>query len=110
VRGALAAVASQSVHPIKVHASVADYRANAMFDRLQDGRVVSYDASILKVLNPDEVRREALTIYHSEPAPADSPWRAIGGELTFTLDPDLLKDDVLLFDGAPQDVRLERPR
>ena len=87
-----------------------DYSAGAMMEHDADGAHRSFDATVLELFAPPHLRGRALTIYHDAPLAQDSPWRAPGLVLNFTIDADLLAQGMQLFTGAVRDLRVEEAR
>ena len=89
---------------VEITAKVTDYRPNAMSDEYNSGGFAVYDATILEVISPAEKAGSVLPIYHNQPPPNDSVWRAAGARICFRIDKRLMEGGYLLFSAAAKDV------
>jgi hypothetical protein len=96
---------SDNSSKIEIRGRVVDYAISALMEDFAGGGHRSQDATTLEILAPPRLKGSRLTLYHDEPANADSPWRAIGATLNFTIDAALLNEGVQIFAGAAQNVR-----
>lgn len=90
---------------IEIKARVDDLIPNEMRDQYHSGTVVTFDAIVLKVLEPAALKNRDLRLYHEHPVPDDSPWRR-AGRVRFLIDTDLLEGEQQLFAGAASELRM----
>lgn len=91
---------------IALEAWVQDYIPNAMTDQYGDGPPASFDATVIKVISPDNLRDRSISIYHDQPEPPDSPWRQQGEKVLLHIELDMLEEGIQVFSGAVTDLRL----
>ena len=91
-------------------AEVQSFTSCAVHDNLEDGSLVTYDASDLRVISPNGLEGETIWVIHSTEVPQDSPWRASGVLLSIVIDREHLSDERQLYDGAIKHLRIVAPR
>jgi hypothetical protein len=88
---------------VVITAEVVEFKPDAIHDSFDDG-FASYDATTLRITQPEDLRNTELRVAHDAPVAADSPWRDQGASVQFRIDRSLLDAD-LIFSGAAEDLR-----
>ncbi len=89
---------------IKIEAIVTDHIRSAMTDTHAYGGFTAFDATVVTVLSPENMKGERLTFYHEQNTPQDAALKDVSSRIVFTLDDSLLSSGVQLFTGAIQDL------
>jgi hypothetical protein len=93
---------------VELRALVVGYNPSAAFDDYADGTHGRFGATQLEVLSPQRFERRRFSVYHEDEVAQESPWRATGSVLRFSLDEDLLDEGVQVFAGAARGLGVER--
>lgn len=91
---------------IKVVAIIVELVPHAMTQQFEGGGFARYDASVLRILQPDNLKDTLLTIYHSQPLPDHSPLRKANNRLTFEIEEYYLSGNYVLFTKALRNMEI----
>lgn len=89
-----------------IEGEIIRYIANAMHDNLEGNAFVSYDATEVKVINPENLKNKSIIIYHSQTTDSISIWTKTGAIIKFSVDKMLIENDYFIFSSGLQDVEI----
>ena len=82
------------------------YIANAMHDNLDGNAFVSYDATEVKIINPESLKNKSINIYHSQKTDSTGICTKTGSIIKFSVDKMLIKNDYFVFSSGIHDVEI----
>jgi hypothetical protein len=89
---------------IRIEAIVTDYIQSAMTDENEFGGFTAFDATVMTVLSPEEMKGQQLTFYHEKNAPRAPALETASTRIAFSMDETLLKGGTQLFAAAIEDL------
>ena len=89
---------------IEIVAKVVRYDIDAAHDHYDDGRTVTYAATVFQILTPARLRTQPLTVYHDRPIAAGNPLRTVGQKVRFRIQESSMSAPGMLFIGALEGV------
>lgn len=91
---------------IELKVILTEFKPNAMHDDFDSGEFAFYDASIIKIIHPSDLKGKTLTIYHGISPSPNNLWRKINQELKFSIKKELINEKELIFDGAINNLQV----
>ena len=86
---------------------ITEYVSNASHDNYEDGSFSVFDAVNVKVMEPEKMKNQVLTIFINKEGGQDSIWQRKNCTVTFSIDGALLKDNVSIYKDALENIQVK---